>query len=227
MEVREAVASRKSIRAFDPERPVSQSVLREIMEKALRAPSWGNTQPWGFAIAGGKPLDQIKAECLELFRKGTESHPEITMPAEWNKEQFSRYQDLGRSLFGALGIAREDKNGRNAYYEEMVHCFGAPKMIYLHIHKDFNPYALMDGGVIMQTIALLAVEAGLGTCFLAFSVLYPDVIRKYASIPDDRTIVVGMAIGYPNQEHPSNKFRSLRGKPEEFIRFTNANVQKP
>ena len=43
MDVKEAVLARRSIRAFSPE-PVPQEILKDIMEKALWAPSWGNTQ---------------------------------------------------------------------------------------------------------------------------------------------------------------------------------------
>src|SRR5271157_1514765 len=59
MDIVEAVNKRMSIRAFKPD-AVPQSTLKELMELALRAPSWGNTQPWDFIIAAGKKLDEIK-----------------------------------------------------------------------------------------------------------------------------------------------------------------------
>ncbi|MFM5885831.1 MAG: nitroreductase family protein [Novosphingobium sp.] len=42
--VSEAVASRRSIRAY-LDQPVDPAVLRRVMEKAQAAPSGGNTQP--------------------------------------------------------------------------------------------------------------------------------------------------------------------------------------
>ncbi len=101
----------------------------------------------------------------------------------------------------------------------MMRCLGAPHVIYLHLDQGFNPYALMDGGIILQTIALMASEQGLGTCFLAQSVRYPGVVRKHSGIPDDQMLVMGMAIGSPIKDHPANLFRSVRGKPEEFLRY--------
>ena len=41
MDIVEAIKQRKSIRAFKPD-PVPLDVLKQIMELALRAPSWGN-----------------------------------------------------------------------------------------------------------------------------------------------------------------------------------------
>ncbi len=94
-------------------------------------------------------------------------------------------------------------------------------MIYLHLEKGFNPYALMDGGIMLQTIALLAVERGLGTCFLAVSVLYPDVLRTWTEIPEDRVIVMGLALGYPVPDHPVNCFERNRGNPGEFLQWVD------
>ena len=45
MDIVEAIQQRKSIRAFKPD-PVPKEILKEILELALRAPSWANTQPW-------------------------------------------------------------------------------------------------------------------------------------------------------------------------------------
>jgi nitroreductase len=59
MEIVEAIQKRKSIRAFKSD-PVPQEILKKIMELALRAPSWANTQPWEFAIVTGKKLEEIR-----------------------------------------------------------------------------------------------------------------------------------------------------------------------
>ncbi|MFH1627785.1 MAG: nitroreductase [Pseudomonadota bacterium] len=220
MDVKEAVVARKSIRAFSPE-PVPKSVLAEIMETALWAPSWGNTQPWKLTLVGGATLEKIREAYVERFAKGdlAITTPDYPMPTEFGPIQKARYQGLGRGLFQVLGIAREDTEKRSQYYEEMMRCLGAPHVIYLHLDRGFNPYALMDAGIILQTIALLAVEQDLGTCFLAQSVRYPDIVREHTDIPDDQLLVMGMAIGYPTEDHPLNLFRSERGKPEEFLSY--------
>jgi len=220
MDVKEAIEERKSNRAFGPD-PLPREVLQEIMRRALRAPSWGNTQPWNFTVVGGKTLEKIKEETVQLLEKEVPTRPEVPMPTEFPDGQTVRYKGLGRDLFRALGIERGDKNGRKAHYETMTRLFDAPYLIYLHLEKGFNPYALMDCGGILQTIALLAVEAGLGTCILARSVSYPDVVRKHVEIPDGQVLVMGMAIGHPLKEHPANQFRSERGKLEEFVRWVD------
>ena len=59
MDVTEAIKQRKSIRAFKSD-PVPKDILENIIEQALRAPSWANTQPWEFLIVSGKPLKEIQ-----------------------------------------------------------------------------------------------------------------------------------------------------------------------
>jgi nitroreductase len=53
MDIAEAISQRKSIRAFKPA-PVPLDILTQIMQSALRAPSWANTQPWEFAVVSGR-----------------------------------------------------------------------------------------------------------------------------------------------------------------------------
>ena len=54
MRARDAVISRKSIRAFETNE-VPRALLERVLTDALRAPSWGNTQPWGLNIVSGMP----------------------------------------------------------------------------------------------------------------------------------------------------------------------------
>ena len=220
MDIKEVVEKRKSIRAFQSKQ-VPFAILQDIMHRALRAPSWGNTQPWGFTVVGGETMKKIKDDFLRLSAEGVHFNPELEMPSEFNEVQSARYKELGKGLLTALGIGREDKAKREAYYDQMSLSFGAPQVIYIHLEKGFNQYALMDCGIIMQTIALLAVEYGLGTCFLARSVRHPDVVRKHAKIPEDRTIVMGLAIGYPVEDDPANLFTSKRGDSNEFIQWVD------
>ena len=52
MNVTEAVTARRSIRSF-LDTPVSDTLLRELLEKSARAPSGGNVQPWQVHVVNG------------------------------------------------------------------------------------------------------------------------------------------------------------------------------
>ena len=116
----------------------------------------------------------------------------------------------------AIGIQREDAKARMNYYMNIYRFFGAPNAIYICMDKGINQhYGPFDIGSITGTICLLAHEKGLGTCILAGSVHYPDVIRKYINIPESKIIVIGIAIGYPDTNNPIYSFKS--GRDENII----------
>lgn len=220
MELREAIEQRKSIRAFRQE-PVPREVLDEILEKALRAPSWGNTQPWKVTMVGGKPLQSLIGECVQGALAGGAFGPDLEMPKGWPEELDRRYKENGRKLFAELAIERGDQEKRNAHRLNMFRFFGAPQAVYLHQERTLSPYSIFDAGLLAQNIALLAAEKGVGTCFLGVNVLYPDVIRKYTGIPETDRILIGLAVGYPDEDAPINQFRSERVPIEDVVRWVD------
>ena len=100
----------------------------------------------------------------------------------------------------------------------MVSVFDAPCLILACISRDnLVEYQMLDVGLIAQTICLAAHDKGLGTCLLAAAARYPAEIRKIAAIPDDKKIVVGIAMGYPDPSVPLNNFERSRAKLDEII----------
>ncbi|MFC1995481.1 nitroreductase family protein [Chloroflexota bacterium] len=79
MDIAEAILHRRSIRAFKPD-SISPEILREIMETAVFAPSWNNTQPWEFAIVSGKKIEEIKQAYVEKTKAGETANVDLTPP---------------------------------------------------------------------------------------------------------------------------------------------------
>ena len=61
----EVVRGRRSIRGFTSQ-PVSRSVIKEVIELAMRAPSSLNTQPWNFYVVAGEPLAPVTGRADDL-----------------------------------------------------------------------------------------------------------------------------------------------------------------
>lgn len=68
MDVRDAIATRYSCRAFLSQ-PVTQEIVRDIIERAARAPSGGNLQPWIVHAIAGARLEELKAQLRPRFAK--------------------------------------------------------------------------------------------------------------------------------------------------------------
>lgn len=218
MDVQKAVETRKSIRAFQKNR-VPQEILEEILHTALRAPSWGNTQPWKLTVVGGETLQAMIQDLLQKASAGEAPRSDLEIPQNWPDALARRYKENGRKLFEVLAIGREDQEKRKAHMMNMFRFFGAPQAIYIHIDKNLGPYSVFDAGLLAQNMALLAAEKDLGTCFLAVSVWYADVVRRHTGIPESDRIIIGMAIGSPDPDAPVNRFHSAREPLEAFVRW--------
>jgi nitroreductase len=219
MNVINAVRGRRSIRKFKPDE-IPRNVLEEIFDAARWSPSWGNTQSCEITVLTGQPLEDLRRACLEKTLTKAPFTPDIPMPETWPDSQKKRYGEIGKIMFTALDIKRDDKEGRNRFYQDMARLFDAPCLVVACVPSGvLVEYALLDVGLMLQTVCLLAHEKGLGTCIMAASVGYPELLRKVASIPEDRKIVMGITMGYPDLNHPLNKFERARIGMEEFVRW--------
>jgi nitroreductase len=219
MDIMTAVRSRRSIRKFF-NKEVPQDVVREILDAARWSPSWGNTQSWNFHVITGNPLARFKEENERRLNEDEPATPDIPMPESWPDACRLRYNDMGRTLYDSLGIARRDMDARRKLRLKMAHLFGAPCLIVVTIDQENSvEYAMLDIGLIVQTLCLLTHGKGLGTLIMAAAVQYPDLIRKISAIPDDRRIAVGIALGYPDHEYELNNFVRKRASTEELIQW--------
>jgi len=225
LELVRAVKERYSVRAFKPD-PVPLELIRKIMEQALRAPSWANTQPWEFAVVTGEKLKAIQEACVKRGGEGMrDSQSEVARPPDFPEPYISRIKKMqtkenrGRTseMTGEDFEARFADNARH---------YGAPVCIYLLADRNFlyqekgvNVWAMYDFGSVVQNIMLLAADAGLGTIAQAMAVVYPDIIRKELGIPEDRLIALGIALGYPDDTNPVNKDRRDREPLDTVAKF--------
>jgi nitroreductase len=215
MNTRETIRNRRSIRKF-LNKTVSEETLRELISESRWAPSWGNTQPWEFMIITGPSLERFKEENRNALLSGKKPNPEIQMPQEWPDAIKARYVDIGRSVLEAQSIARKDLDGRLKYYGDMFSLFGAAALLLIMLDKSLLiEYAMLDIGLFLQTLMLLAHDKGLGSIALAASVNYPDILRGRFPIPDNKRIVIGVAIGWPDWDAPVNNFERRRAEFDE------------
>lgn len=219
MKVKEIVRQRRSIRKF-LDKPVPEEMITDIISDALWSPSWGNTQPWEIIVVTGEQLNQLKKENVAAFSEGQPTQPDVPTPEKWPDTLMQRYRDVGKGVLSSLGIDRGDSEGRNRYYNDMFSFFDAPVLIMFLVDRSVSlEYAMLDVGSIMQTLCLLAEEKGLGTCNLAASIYYSPIARKILRVPDDKRLVVGTALGWPDTEAAVNRFERKRGAFNEFVNW--------
>ena len=219
MELIEAIRGRRSVRQF-LSKPVSEEVIRELIVDSLWAPSWGNTQPWEIVVVTGEKLAEFKKRNQEALLAGKETQTDIPMPKVWPEAYLNRYKDLGKSVLSSAGIAREDKEARLQHFVKMFGLFDAPAIILVNVDKALSlEYAMLDVGIFLQTFCLLAHDRGLGTCIMAAIVNYPELVHELFSIPENKIIVMGAVLGWPDPEAAVNRFERQRGSMGELVKW--------
>jgi nitroreductase len=219
MELRAAIEGRRSIRKFKA-KEIPGEIIRDILETARWAPSWGNTQLWEFYVLTGKTLDDFREANHRSFVDGQTFPLDVPMHEVWPERLKARYGELGKIMLTAMNVKRDDKDARNRLYEEMTILFGAPCLIVACIPGDILvEYAMLDIGLIIQTICLLAYDKGIGTCIMAMAIRNPGLLRRILSVPADRKIAIGVAMGYPDENFPLNNFERKRADISEYVKW--------
>lgn len=211
MDLIEAIKKRKSIRDYKSD-PVPRETIKEILEISCRAPSSVNSQPWEFIVLTGDALDRIRQDNVERLRRGEQGAPDLILPSLPRDGIYRQRQvDLAKQLFTVMDIPRDDKEKRFEWMARGFKFFNAPAVIILLCDKALPEVgALMDIGAIMQTICLAALNHGLGTCIADQGIQYPDIVRRHVDLPETKSMLISIAIGYPNWDFPANQIETLR-----------------
>ncbi|MEG3088997.1 nitroreductase [Sphingomonas sp. PB4P5] len=217
MNVTQAVAARRSVRGF-LESPVDPAVLREIAVKAARAATGGNLQPWHIDLVSGAPLADLKMRVMAKLMAGETETPAYDIyPRELTAPYRDRRFGVGEAMYAAIGIPREDKHARRAWFARNFQFFGAPSALFCTVDRWMGPPQWADLGMYLQTVMLLAVEAGLATCAQECWAVYPETVTTFLGTPAERMLFCGMAIGYEDVEEPANRLRSARAPEAEWL----------
>lgn len=216
MSVSEAVASRRSIRAFT-DQPVPLETLRRVLDKARMAPSGCNFQPWEATVLTGEPL---KALQQRLRTTPPDNPQEYDFSAPGTLPHYrQRLIDVGAAMYSAKGIARDDKAGRTALSARNLDSFGAPVLLLCHFPKLMKEPQWSDVGMWLQTIMLLLREEGLDTCPQEVMGMYGRTIKDQLGLGEDIMLFCGLAIGWRDDSDPINGFERDRVPLDQHVRF--------
>lgn len=132
MSVSEAVASRRSVRAFT-DQPVSIETLRRVLDKARMSPSGCNFQPWEASLVAGAPLAALQAEMIAAAPQDPVEY--VIEPPELEETYRNRLRSLGGKMYGAMSIGRGDVDARTAFVQNNTYSFGAPVVLFVHFPR--------------------------------------------------------------------------------------------
>lgn len=217
MSVGEAVASRIAVRAFRPD-PVPRETVERLLRDAAQSPSGGNLQPWHVYALAGAELQRLK----DLMRGLTSRNPlgkeagYAIYPPELPEPYRSRRAKCGEDMYATMDIARDDLAARLKFIAGNFQFWGAPVGMFFCLDRRMGPPQWSDLGMYIQTLMLLAREAGLDTCPQEAWTLWDKTVSEFLGLPPELMLFCGLALGYADTAHPVNTLRTGRAPLEEF-----------
>jgi nitroreductase len=211
MDVLEAIAGRKSIRAFRTD-PVPKETLEKLFALAQRAPSGTNTQPWHVYVCAGAVKQAITDDVLALVRagKGRKYEDYNYYPPTWNEVHRERRRRVGWSLYELVGVAKGDREGSARQAQRNFLFFDAPVGIFVTTDSYLGVGSWADAGMYLQTLMLAAKGLGLDTCPQAAWIPYQEPVRRHLGIPEDQALVSGLSLGFADATKIENTLVSER-----------------
>lgn len=163
------------VRSYDEARRVPPEVVERLVAAAVRAPSAGFSQGWGFLV-----LDTT--EDIERFR--------VAVTPETEREQWFAAQ------FRAPLVIVPHAN-RDEYLDR----YAQPDKGFVDRSDAWwlAPYWDIDTGFASMLILLAAIDEGLGACFFGFSKDRLDVYRKAFEVPEQFHPIGVISVGYSDE----------------------------
>lgn len=205
MDVIEAIQERRSTRGF-LDKPVEKETLERLLELATQAPSAINLQPWEFAVVSGEERKRLSRVLVKRMRERAIScGPGARNPLP---EYFVERQ---RGLLECmLPHLPEDIPFEQFINEGSCNFYGAPTAVIIMVDQVFSSARLTDIGIVVGYLVLAAHALGLGTCPIGLITAFDDEIKEELSLPEQKQVVIGIAVGYSDPDAPINKTRSNR-----------------
>lgn len=199
---------------FLPDKPVPAELLKEALSLAMRAPSNSNIQPWHLFIATGARRERLVAA---LSAEVQVNRPEVIggLPESHNRLR----RELGALVYGAMGVAREDRDGRWNAQRRDWEFFGAPVAGIVCMHQDLGLADAVGVGAFVQTLLLALTDRGLDSCVQVSTAMYPGIVREQLDIPDELRVLCGMCIGYADPAFAANNLRIPRNPVSDNVVF--------
>ena len=122
-------------------------------------------------------------------------------------------------MFRLMGIDRKDASARAEVLLRNFRFFGAPVGLFVTVDRIVDRNGWGHVGMFIQSLCLLAEEAGLATCLQEAWANWSQLLAKELSIPASEVLWCGIALGYADTTDPVNSLKSERLPLSEFVTF--------
>jgi nitroreductase len=208
----EAIHTARSLRRLKPD-PVPEALITQVLDAAIRAPSGGNAQNWGFLVVRDAGL---RRSLGAIYRKASDIADKVYAakgrPPHMTERQYQRLMSSGSHLWDHLG--------------------DAPVIVVLCLHRPEVPdvptvdhaaelaYADRIRGAsiypAVQNIILACRALGLGTTMTTNHLRCEYEVRALLRLPAEVDSFALMPIGWPVE-----RFGPLSRKPLAEVAYAD------
>jgi nitroreductase len=217
----EAIATRKSVRAFLPT-SVERATVEELLTLASRSPSGSNIQPWKVRVVAGDVRAELSRLILEAIeRDGIENFKREWnyYPVQWREPFLGRRRKIGWDMYRLLGVDKGDFEGTHQARLRNYEFFGAPVGMIFTLDEDLEIGSWLDLGIFIGALTIAARARGLDTCPQAAFADFHSIVRPLLGIPAHEIVICGLALGHANPDAPVNSLVTERAPAAEFATF--------
>jgi nitroreductase len=215
MDLEKAIDGRRSIRAFKPD-PISREIIENILNLVIKAPSAINLQPWEFIVVMDEEKDRLSRKLIKSYKeKQISCSPGNVKPLA---DTFSK-RGLASVELMTPSLAKMGQEFNRFINEGSCNFYGAPVAIVLCLDNAFSKARLVDVGIAVGYFVLIAQSLGLGTCTIGLINAYEEEIKEVLNIQENKDVVIGIALGYPDLESPANEFKTPRDTIDSFVKW--------
>ena len=181
MNIKEAIASRRSVKHFDPEHIMSEAEIEELMSHVILSPTAFNIQHWRFVrVVDTEKRQQIKA-------------------ASWQQAQVT---DASILLVVCADLNAWEKQPERYWREapQEVQDFFVPAIAdyYTNNHQAQRDECFRSASIAAMSIMLMAKEMGYDSCPMdGFDF---DEVAKIIDLPHDHIITMMVAVGKKKED---------------------------
>ncbi len=215
MDLIKLIHERKSFRAFKPD-PIPRERIEEILKLSIHAPSAINLQPWEFLVVSGEEKERLSRRLIKAYReKKISCGPDAVkpLPKTFGKRGVKTLEAM-KPFFNEMEVDPDQ-----FINEGSCRFYGAPVAIFICLDDSFSKARLVDIGLVLGYLILAAHGFGLGTCPIGLITAYEDEIKDLLNIPENKNVVIGVALGYPDEKSPINRFKSSREELKKLVQW--------
>jgi len=215
MELWQAIRERKSIRAYKHD-PIPKETIEEILRLTIHAPSAINLQPWEFIVVTGEEKERLSKKLIKAYKeKQISCSPGNVKPLpETYRQRGIASSESMEPYLKQIGVPFKQFTN-----EGSCNFYGAPVAIIICLDDSFSKARMVDIGIALGYLVLSAHGFGLATCPIGLIAAYEDEIKDLLNIPENKNVIIGIALGYPDWENPVSRYKSPRENLDKLVRW--------